>query len=283
MFGYVCANTEALSKDEMKIYRGLYCGLCRTLKERYGNLSRMMLTYDMTFLILVLSSIYNSEDQYGDERCMVHPLKKHCFIENEITSYAADMSIALIYNKFMDDWKDDKKLSSKLGAYVTKKEYFSICKKYPRQCKQIEKCLNDLNEVEKRGITAADIPANIFGKLLGEIFIYKEDAYAPKLRTFGEALGRFIYIMDAWDDLKEDIKKERYNPLTSISSGNIKPILTMILSECAEELFSLPIEKNKNIMKNVIYSGVWMRYSMKENNTQKTGSKRLVPRRKPDK
>lgn len=274
MFGYVTANTEALSKDEMKIYRGLYCGLCRSLKERYGNLSRMMLTYDMTFLILALSSLYRCDDKCGNKRCVIHPLKKHCFIENDITYYAADMSVALVYNKFIDDWNDDRNIFAKISASITKKDYLDICIKYPRQCKAIEKCLTDLSEVEKSGITVADVPANIFGTLLGEIFVYKEDEYSPKLRAFGSALGRFIYIMDAWDDLKDDIKKERYNPLTSISSKNIKPVLTMILSECAEELFSLPLEKNKNIMKNVIYSGVWMRYSIKENHGKKIGSKK---------
>lgn len=273
MFGYVTANIDALSEDEMKVYRGLYCGLCRSLKERHGNISRIMLTYDMTFLILVLSSLYDSTDKSGYERCFIHPIKKHCFIENEITSYAADMSVALVYNKFVDDWNDDKKVSAKLRIAVSKKDYQNVHQKYPRQCNAIEKCLSDLIDVEKRGITVPDIPANIFGALLAEIFVYKEDEYSPELRKAASALGRFIYIMDAWDDLHDDIRKEHYNPLTSVSSKNIKPILTMILSECAEALFSLPLEKNINIMKNVIYSGVWMRYSVKENRNEKKSQK----------
>lgn len=273
MFGYVTANIDALSEDEMKTYRGLYCGLCRSLKERRGNISRIMLTYDMTFLILVLSSLYDCVDKSGDERCFIHPVKKHCFIENEITSYAADMSVALVYNKFIDDWNDDKKVSSKICSAITKKDYQNLWQKYPRQCNAIEKCLSNLSDVERRGITVPDIPANIFGVLLAEIFVYKEDEYASTLRMAASALGRFIYIMDAWDDLCDDIKKEHYNPLTSISSESIRPILTMILSECAESLFSLPLEKNINIMKNVIYSGVWMRYSVKESRNEKRNSK----------
>lgn len=278
MFGYVTANINALSEDELKTYRGLYCGLCRSLKERHGNLSRIMLTYDMTFLILVLSSLYNCDDKYGDERCIIHPIKKHCFIENEITSYAADMSIALVYNKFIDDWIDDKKISAKLYAEITKKDYQDVWQKYPRQCAAIEKCLSDLSDVEKRGITVPDVPSNIFGVLLAEIFVYKEDEYAPVLRKAASALGQFIYIMDAWDDLENDIKKEHYNPLTSISSESIQPILTMILSECAEALFSLPLEKNINIMKNIIYSGVWMRYSVKESRNKKRNSQKTCNR-----
>lgn len=272
MFGYVTANIDALSEDENKIYRGLYCGLCRSLKERHGNLSRIMLTYDMTFLILVLSSLYNLEDEYSDTRCIIHPLKKHCFIENDITSYAADMSIALVYNKLIDDWNDDKSLPAKLLANISKNDYKNLWQKYPRQCSAIEKCLTDLSDVEKKGITVPDIPANIFGALLAEIFVYKEDSFTPILRKAASALGQFIYIMDAWDDLESDIKKEHYNPLTSISSENVKPILTMILSECAEAFFSLPLEKNINIMKNIIYSGVWMRYSVKESRNNKKKS-----------
>jgi len=278
MFGYVTANIEALSKDELKTYRGIYCGLCRSLKERHGNLSRIMLTYDMTFLILVLSSLYRYDDIYGDERCIIHPIKKHCFVENEITSYAADMSVALVYNKFIDDWNDDNNLSAKLYASITKNDYKHVCRRYPRQCTAIEKCLFDLGNIEKQGIIVPDIPANIFGALLGEIFVYKDDEYSHILRKSGSALGRFIYIMDAWDDLEKDIKKERYNPLTSTSSSSIKPILTMILSESAEYLFSLPLEKNINIMKNIIYSGVWMRYSVKESRNKNKISQKACNR-----
>ncbi len=269
MFGYVTAHTEALTEDELKIYKGMYCGLCRTLKKRHGGLSRLTLTYDMAFLILVLSSLYVPDDITGEERCMTHPTKCHNYIVNFYTEYAADMNIVLIYNKLLDDWNDDKNAAARLGASFLKKDYDKIWYKYPNQCAAVEKCLAELAEVEKKGIMSPDIPANIFGKLLGEIFIVKEDEYSQTLRKSMSALGRFIYIMDAWDDLSDDIKKERYNPLTSISPSITESVLTMLIAECAEALFTLPFKKNEGIIKNIVFSGVWTRYSLKMSKKEK--------------
>lgn len=263
MFGYVSAHTEALTEEELNIYKGMYCGLCRTLKARHGGLSRLSLTYDMTFLILVLSSLYSPEDVTGSERCVTHPVKRHDYIVNTFTEYAADMNIILTYNKFLDDWKDDKNIGARLGAVYFKRDYDRIWYRYPKQCAAVERCLSELTEVEKKGILSPDIPANIFGRLLAEIFIVKEDEYSQTLRKSMSALGRFIYIMDAWDDLSDDIKKERYNPLTAVNPSIMESVLTMLIAECAEALFTLPFKKNEGIIKNIIYSGVWTKYSLK--------------------
>ncbi len=273
MFGYVTAHTETLTDEELKIYKGMYCGLCRTLKARYGGLSRLTVTYDMTFLILVLSSLYPEGEDTGSERCVTHPVKRHDYIVNPFTEYAADMNIVLTYNKLLDDWKDDKNIAARLSAAYFKRDYDRIWYKYPKQCATVERCLSELAEVERKGILSPDIPSGIFGRLLAEIFITREDEYSQTLRRSMAALGRFIYIMDAWDDLSSDIKKERYNPLTSIDSSIMESVLTMLISECAETLFTLPLSKNEGIIKNIIYSGVWTRYSQKTSNGAKGGEK----------
>ncbi|MDD5945968.1 MAG: DUF5685 family protein [Clostridia bacterium] len=273
MFGYVVANTKALTAEELKIYKGMYCGLCRTLKKRYGQAGRLTLTYDMTFLILVLSSLYDVDERSGYERCAVHPAKKHFYVVNRFTEYAADMNIALSYNKLMDDWKDDKNLASKTAADILKKDYYSIWDKHPKQCASLEKRLSELAEVEKKGILSPDIPADIFGQLLADLFVIRDDQYTDTLKKSMAALGRFIYIMDAWDDLDEDIKKERYNPLTAMSPSAVEPVLTMLISECAKNLFSLPFKRNEGIIKNIIYSGVWSKYSLKNAKEAKKAAK----------
>ena len=272
MFGYVTANVKDLNPEELKTYRGLYCGLCRTLKERHGGLSRVSLTYDMTFLILVLSSLYGCADTVGEERCAVHPGKKHTYIVNEFSGYAADMNMALFYNKLLDDWKDDKSLKAKVASVMFKSGYERLRSRYPRQCGVMEECLRALDETERRGIMNADLPAGIFGRLLSEIFIYKEDEYSPALRKAASELGRFIYVMDAWDDLKDDIEKERYNPLTFLSPESVEPSLMMLMASCAETLFTLPINKNRRIIENIVYSGVWLRYAAKK--SRESGKKK---------
>jgi hypothetical protein len=260
MFGYVAANAKTLSPDELEIYKGLYCGLCRVLKRSYGNAGRLTLTYDMTFLILVLSSLYPSEETEGFERCIAHPRKKHKYIETDFTQYAADMNIALTYNKFLDDWNDDKNYGAKAASVYFKNKYNKILEKYPRQCSVIESCLSQLAEVEKKGILSPDIPADIFGRLLSGLFTVYDDENTEILGMAAANLGRFIYILDAWDDLSEDIKKERYNPLTSIDTSNIGSILTMLIADCSQAMLSLPFKKNENIIRNILYSGVWQKY-----------------------
>lgn len=263
MFGYVTANVKTLEPDDLKIYKGLYCGLCRTLKERHGSISRASLTYDMTFLILVLSSLYDSEDVSGEERCIVHPKNRHFYMVNKFSDYASDMNIALFYNKLIDDWNDDRSLKARAAAALYSRDYQDIRKKYPRQCGVMESCLSELAEVEKKGILNVDLPAGIFGRLLAEIFIYEEDQYSDTLRKAATDLGRFIYVMDAWDDLKDDITKERYNPLTSLPAESVEPVLMMLMGDCSEALFSLPLVKNRAIIENIIYAGVWLRYAAK--------------------
>ncbi len=280
MFGYVVANFDKLNDDEKQQYRACYCGLCRALGKRHGTISRISLTYDMTFLVLVLSSVYNVDNKIETEKCMIHPLKKHQYWQNKITNYAADMNVLLAYHNFIDDWKDDRKLLSLCEAKLFEKGYNKVAVKYPRQSSTISECLRGLSNIEKKGEINADIPANCFGYLMGEIFVIEEDDYAERLRAFGKCLGKFIYIMDACLDLKADIKKERYNPFVSMSnvglstcSGNLSPedfsdILNLLMADCTEKYKLLPINNNKNLIENILYSGVWTKYEAEKNKTK---------------
>ena len=170
IFGYVVVNTDKLALEEKKQYKSCYCGLCKTLGARHGIISRFTLTYDMTFLILFLSSLYKTETTMQSERCIIHPLKPHEYLQNEITDYAADMNVILAYYKFLDDWADDRKILSLFEAKLFERESNHIATQYPNQCKAIRKCLAQLCEIEKSGELNPDIPANCFGKLMGEIF-----------------------------------------------------------------------------------------------------------------
>jgi hypothetical protein len=260
MFGYVVANIDKLTVEEKQRYQAAYCGLCNALKKRHGTISRITLTYDMTFLTIFLSSLYKIGNTVETERCIIHPLKLHEYWNNEITDYAADMNIILAYYNFLDDWIDDKKILSLCGAKLFKKEQKMIEAKYPRQTYSIKECLRDLSTIEKSGELNPDIPANCFGKLMGEIFALREDEYAENLRQFGRSLGKFIYIMDACLDLKDDIKNERYNPLITSSSENFSDILNLLMADCTEKYRPIPINQDKELIENILYSGVWTKY-----------------------
>ena len=107
MFGYLVADTGTLSEEQFARYRSCYCGLCRSIRERHGQQAGLSLTYDMAFLVLLLSSLYEPEEREGEGTCMPHPVKARDYWQNEITAYAADLNTALAYLKCLDDWEDD--------------------------------------------------------------------------------------------------------------------------------------------------------------------------------
>lgn len=134
MFGYVVANYAQLTPEQTARYRGCYCGLCRTLGQRYGLRGRAALTYDMTFLVLLLSSLYEPEETHGTERCALHPAKPHGYWYSEITDYAADMNLALAYYSCLDNWRDDHSLPHLAEARLLEKNVPRCAAGIPGRC-----------------------------------------------------------------------------------------------------------------------------------------------------
>lgn len=267
MYGYILANKSALTPEQLERYRGCYCGLCRALKERYGLSGRLTLNFDMTFLIILLSSMYEPKEFSGSEKCLVHPLKKQSWWRSIFTEYAADMNIALAYHKCLDDWSDDKSLLGLSEARLLKTGYAEAEKRWPRQCGAIEDCMARLAGIESSGDAGPDDAANCFGVLMGEIFACREDSWAGAFRAFGQALGRFVYMMDACVDLARDKKRGSYNPLIAMGRENLtepekKSMLNMLIGECAQEFEKLPLLQDVDIMRNILYSGVWTQYEL---------------------
>lgn len=261
MFGYVTADLTQLTQEETERYRGCYCGLCHRLGRLCGQRSRLALTYDMTFLILVLNAVYGGEEEEGNRRCLPHPLRPHPYWASRWTDYAAWMNVALGYYKCQDDWKDDRKKTAWLGARLLAGPLRRAEERYPRQCQAIERELAVLSELERRGAADPDGTAASFGRLMAALFVVEEgDEYAPQLYRLGDSLGRFIYLVDARLDLSEDLKKERYNPLTGLVSLDLEPVLTMLISDGAAAAEQLPLQKDQRIIFNILYSGVWSKY-----------------------
>ena len=266
MFGYVTAYKPELKMKDFYKYKAYYCGLCRTLKERYGRLGQMTLTYDMTFLIILLNSLYEYEMKKEQKRCIVHPVQKHDMLQNRITEYAADMNIALSYHHMLDDWNDESSIVGLAGARILKRRYKKIQDIYPNQCEAIVEALKKLQEYEKSNETNLDLVAGCFGSLMEELFLYKKDQWEPYLRRLGFFLGKFIYLIDAYEDLEDDIKKDNYNPYKSICQGetfesDCKEILTMMMAECTSEFEKLPCILDVDILRNILYEGVFSKFN----------------------
>jgi hypothetical protein len=201
---------------------------------------------------------------------VIHPVKKHDTLSNEITEYVADMNIALTYHHFQDDWKDDKSILGLAGVNALKKAYKKINRKYPRQCSEISESLNRLAECEKNNEMNLDTVARCFGELMSALFTYKEDMWEDGLRRMGFYLGKFIYILDAYDDIEKDIKHGSYNPLIPTYNNetfdtDCRSILTLMMAECTREFEKLPCLQDMDILGNILYEGVWTKFDKIKN------------------
>lgn len=262
MFGTIICNKKELTKEEQERYQGTYCGLCRTLRDRYGQIQRWTLNYDMTFLALLLNGLYEESDENAWIRCPVHPLKKQIVYGNKYIEYAADMTILLSYYKCRDDWEDESKYSGKVFSKLLQKDLQRIEQQYPRQATCVRESLERLSILEKSGVAAPDDVVNCSGRMLSEIFVYQEDFWSDTLRRFGYHLGRFIYLMDAVLDYETDQKKQNYNPLFSMECKpkDMEPMLMQTIGDATAEFEKLPIVQDVGIMRNILYGGVWQNY-----------------------
>ncbi len=261
LFGYVTASMEELTPAQKGRWGSVYCGICRRIGQQSSQISRAVLGYDCAFLALLLMSLYEPPETAGESRCLAHPLGKKPWVDNEYIRYAADMNVALGYYKALDDQLDDHKLSGRVMAAALKKNMAAIQARYPRQCAAIEAALSELSRLEKENSRDIDGAANCFGRLLSALFVYREDLWAPTLERIGFALGRFIYLADALCDLDKDKKAGLYNPYLA---AGVDPQaghghLVMAMAACSDYFERLPLVQDKEILDNIIYSGVWTR------------------------
>jgi hypothetical protein len=299
LFGYIVVNQQEMKYKEYDEYHRYYCGLCKALKDCRGGKGQLSLSYDMTFLVILLTGLYEPENVRGMRRCVPHPIAKHEYIENEFTAYVAEMNLILTYYKCMDDWQDEKKLSRKIfaSAIWSKDMYAKWQDKIDIICDK----LNQISLLEKENSDDLDKLSGYFGEVMSEICAPRHDEWEDNLRRMGYYLGRFVYIIDAYDDIEKDIKKGQFNPLISrlvdimysdgykgVVSDNeqksikdidklppevwkefaqhIKEILMLQAAECAREFEKLPILENVEILRNILYSGIWSAYYKATNN-----------------
>ncbi|MCI2047503.1 MAG: DUF5685 family protein [Faecalibacterium sp.] len=272
MFGYVLTNPKALSPEAAERYRASYCGLCRRLGARYGLLGRLTLSYDLTFLDLLLSSLYEepSAGCTGCRRCPAHPLKaqgyRYCAGPAD---YCADLSIALHYYSAEDKWHDDRSLPARLLMALLKKRLPGIEQRWSRPCRAIQAELAELRRLEAENCQDPDVTAACFGRLMAALFDWKQDRWAPELRAMGMALGEYIYLLDAADDLEKDRKRGAYNPLYRFSEAKgwqttLRQGLESILARCTAAFHILPCVEDVDILQNILLSGLWARWPFPE-------------------
>ena len=261
MFGYVKVNQDELKVREYNIYKSYYCGLCKTLKSEYGYFSRFGLNYDSVFLALLLSSV--TEDEYNCEklRCIAHPAEKKPIMKtNKSLSYSAAVMVILALLKIEDDIRDERSVKSMLLYLALTGAKRKVKKNYPKLYSDCRSQINKLSELEKNNVTDIDKLSDVFANLLKVLFVpdFIDDEITKRiLSQIGYTLGRFIYIIDAYEDMEKDKKKKSFNPfLLGNIPDDLHESLTFTLSNLANSYELLDLKINKPILDNIIYLGL---------------------------
>lgn len=316
MLGYVTAERAELRMREYDIYRGYYCGICKSIGRRLGQMPRLVLSYDSVFLAMLLGSLTEEKETLDWEHCIVHPVKKvpvckgvqkAAAVDTEAAAvdteadavdteaparggaptpakgynqvagpmdYAADLMVILAYYNVLDDWQDErsaKSFAQKTGLTPAFKKLLREHPEYQTLCESISSVLAELSSLEREKCKSIDRVGEKFAIIMECIFTaYGEVSQKAQLGEIGKHLGKWIYLIDAVDDLAEDMKGGSYNPLIyrfEYDGGSAEEFwerireqvelnLFQYLSQISDAYDLLDIRKNKDIIENIIFFGL---------------------------
>ena len=215
MFGYIKPYKPELKIREYDYYRSVYCGLCNSLRRRYGFFARFIVNYDFTFVAIVYAYSGEHANSVEKKRCIACPSGRNCLI-SDVCDEAADVSVILSYLKLCDDIADSGFLKSFFKARIPrlflKGAYKRAVREKPRYAEIVNQLFGELSLVESARLPSIDEPADKFAKML-EALVEDDWENARILSQMLYHIGRFVYIIDALDDLKEDAKRDEYNPI----------------------------------------------------------------------
>ena len=271
MFGYIKPDIPELKMKENELYKAVYCGLCKTMGKCTGCASQLTLSYDFAFLALIRMVSDDIKGEIKMKSCGVHPFKKRpMLMQNEALEFCAKSSVILTKLKLKDNINDSRglsKLKAKTAALLP-----LFFKKTDKNLKDLEEnvaeCINNLTALEKESSDSIDETANTFGALLGILCSYgHNDDKARILYEIGYHLGKWIYVIDAIDDMADDIKKKSYNVIVNSYGNELNNshrdalyCAMMLELDCMSKSIELLDFTNHNdvegIIKNIIYSGM---------------------------
>lgn len=245
VFGYIKPYVPFLTVAEHEAYKAVYCGLCREMGRVTGQMSRMTLSYDFAFLAFLRMAIEKTPTTFRKKGCVAHPFKKKTFAEsNVVLTYCAGATAILAAAKTKDNI-DDEKGAKRLAARIV----------YPfekRNTVKLDGCLlslaegtaqhlSRLAELEKKRTPSIDAPSDIFGALLGDICAFGYTGAEERIaREIGTRVGKIIYVLDAADDIAEDIKGEKYNPIALVYES---PVVEVPDPKSPEKIIKRPDPK----------------------------------------
>lgn len=271
LFGYIRPVKAELKVKEYETYRAIYCGLCKQLGQEYGLSSRFTLSYDYTFLSLLALGLDKKDACFQRERCMVHPFaKRACLAVRDDLSLTAAAAILMIYYKIKDNFqdgtfKDKLKILVMLPFFVGKKKKAE--RKFPALGQAMRHYIAAQNTVEQADLTSIDAAAEPTAQVLSAIcaMLVPEDQDRRVLTRVGYLVGRYVYLIDALDDLDQDIADGNYNVFAKkVTPDNNteqvrwygREVLNLTVGQIAESYELLTLERYKSILDNIIYLGL---------------------------
>ena len=275
MFGYVRIFKPTIRMGEYEQYKGIYCTLCKRLGKRYGVLSRFTLSYDMTFLALLQMALSEQDADFCPSRCSFNPTKRCLKAQNtDAIDRAADIGTILAYYKLRDTLADEG-LGKKIGAWCAlpfaKAAHKKAKKNVPHIDEAVAAMMTAQARVEAEATDSIDRAAEPFALMLQTLAggIAADDTQKRVLERFGYCLGRWVYLMDAVDDLPKDLDKGRYNPyilsrrLQKGDADGVKQArdyslftLNACLAECKTAYDLLEIRRFDGILRNILEEGM---------------------------
>ena len=272
MFGYIKTDKPEMKIKEYEAYRGLYCSLCKAMGKHFGVLSRLTLSYDITFLLLARLSFMGTLPSFESGRCPFNPSKKcnYCSNSDEELRYAAAVSMMMFYHKVMDNISDGS-IFKRLVMYLLLPwvilKYKKAKKMYPEIASTIEECMKAQALTENNNSAVTDEAAHQSAEALGRITAYNIDDPEGNIYRFGYGIGKWVYLTDAFDDIEKDLKEGSYNvfvnkynlkknELTDKIREDITATINMSSIVFINSYENIENKTLSPIMENIIYEGI---------------------------
>ena len=262
MFGYIRPLECELKVREQAEYRGYYCGLCMSIGARYGQLERLSLSYDCAFLAALLSAIAGGAG-FSRGNCGPRCYRGKRAIANASPAldYAADVNVLLAWYQAADDAADDRSAKALAARLAFSRAYRKAAKLHPELDRAIRDNTERLHALEREQAASTDEPSDTFGKTLSAVILHapilpQSERQAAEWMFYN--LGRWIYLIDAWDDREKDEKSGGYNPflITKMEPERARFLLNVTLNEVSKAYDLLNLQQPSGLLDNIIRLGL---------------------------
>ena len=278
LFGYIRPKIPELKVREYDQYKGIYCSLCKCMGKEYGIASRFALSYDSTFLVLLMLGLEKDCTPFHAGKCVFNPLKKcnYCTSGEVHFRFAAGLTVMMTYRKIRDDIADAGfwgKLKAYLVLPLVAGANKKAAQKHPVLAQILEETIATQTQVEKGDDLCPDACAEPTAQMLAQTFALlapNEESLTRILQSFGYFLGKWVYMIDAADDMEKDIRENAFNPFVlklGLSKESTQEEIKQAKTYCNESLNAvlsqvigsyhlLDIYHFEPIIHNIIFEGL---------------------------